>query len=155
MFGAASCLFSALALVLVAFSTYQEAVELDRQTNTQIWTTNYEYLLEAKKLIAEKDGEKLLELHGIAPGTIARLGVTLSQVTYVIIDLKAADLFYRMTGKKVSLTEVVEFNSYRKNLLGQPLYQKIIADIIVPGNFLGDSDFAKYLAKEFRSTPGR
>lgn len=147
MFGAFTFALSAITIVIAIYSTYQGAQELDRQNENAKWAANYNYLLDAKKMIAED--ETLLELHGLQAGICKTLNVTSRQVAYVIIDLKAADLYYRM-----AKDQKIEATAYRDHLLNQPLYAKIVREIVLPGKFLGDSKFSKFIEEKTKGTSG-
>lgn len=140
MFGAAALIFSTLTIAFAIYATYQQAHELDRQNEIKMWTTNYDYLREGKRMIA--DHKEILELHGLPSNICETLGVTPAQIAYVLIDAKAADLYYKMANK-----ETVEPTEYRKHLLKQPVYRKIVKEIIVPGKMLGDSAFSRFIEK--------
>jgi hypothetical protein len=150
MFGAVSCLLSAITLGLIAYSTWDAT---NRQTYSDRWRINYEYLRDAKRLIVEHP--EILELHGVSSEILGRVvcrddngeyvplklrpegTLTSAQVAYVVLDMKAADLFYKMLREdRPQLTE------YRQHLLQQPQYQQMVRDVIIPGQFI-DGDFIK------------
>lgn len=143
MFGVLGCLVSTLSVAFAIYATYQQAQELDRQNESRKWAANYEYLREAKRMIA--DHKEILELHGLPSNICETLGVTPAQVAYVLIDAKAADLYYKMAHE-----EKIEPTDYRKHLLKQPAYRKIIKEIIVPGKMLGDTPFSRFVEKSVK-----
>lgn len=144
MFGAVTCLFSALTLVFIIYSNYQEARALEQQNDNDKWAVNYQYLLEAKKLVATNP--EIFVLHGLPKDIHTQIGATLAQVAYVLIDVKGADLFYKM-----SVDKTIRPTAYREHLLSQPLYREIVRRIILPGKFLGVTDFSRFLAEAVES----
>jgi hypothetical protein len=163
MFGAVSCLLSAITLGLIAYSTWDST---ERGTNTDRWRTNYEYLREAKLLICNHP--EILQLHGIdldesfkdtdARSPVGSAGTmvgkpTAAQVTYVIMDMKAADLFYKMGGDLK-----YDFTEYRKALLNKELYRNIVEKVIIPGDFIDGKFIAaveKFYSQQDQGAPNR
>jgi hypothetical protein len=143
MFGAAALIFSTLTVAFAIYATYQQAHEMDTRNQFKKWEANYNYLLNAKKYLAEQD--RVIELHGLDPGIYQKLDVTPQQVAYVLIDLEAAELYYLMDGKPID--EDLKPTGYRKHLLKQPVYRKIVKEIIVPGKMLGESPFSRFIEK--------
>lgn len=141
LFGSISSLLTALNLGFLIFAIVLQTRETRRLNEISKWQANYNYLLDAKKLIVEHP--EVLELHGLSKDLPKTLGVTNAQVAYVVLDLKAADLYYRIDG-----SDPVIMTAYRKNMLRVETYRKIAKECVVAGTLLPDSPFCKALRKE-------
>lgn len=141
MFGAISSLMTALNLAFLVYAILLQAKETSKNNEISKWQANYTYLLDAKKLIT--DHPEVLELHGLPANLPEELEVTSAQVAYVVLDLKAADLYYRMDGgNPITMTR------HRKNLLKNEKYRKIASKCLIEGTLLPDSAFSKALRAE-------
>lgn len=118
MFGGLNALLTSLNFGILAFAMLMQYRETRRQNEIDRWRTNYDYLLEAKKLIAQDS--KILRLHGLPDNLAKSLNASHEEIAYVVLDLKAADLFYRM-----SADTTFELTDYRRNLLDNPHYRRI------------------------------
>lgn len=141
MFGSVTSLMTAINLALLVYAILLQVNEASRQNEISKWQANYSYLLDAKKLITEHP--EVLELHGLPANLPEKLGVTAAQVAYVVIDLKAADLYYRIDGE-----DPIQMTEYRLNLLRCPKYRTIARGCVVAGTLLPQSPFAKALREE-------
>ncbi|HYH64347.1 MAG TPA: hypothetical protein VD866_06575 [Urbifossiella sp.] len=141
MFGAITCILAALSLAFVIYGIFLQVSEASKHNEITKWVTNYTYLLDAKKLIT--DHPEVLELHGLPKDLHTQLKVTPAQVAYVVIDLKAADLYYRLDG-----SDPVKLTDYRRKMLVTPLYRTIAKECVVAGTLLPSSPFIKALREE-------
>lgn len=139
MFGAISSLMTALNLAFLVYAILFQAKETERNNEIRKWEANYTYVLDAKKLIT--DHPEILELHGLPTNLPQELGVTPAQVAYVILDLKAADLYYRIDER-----DPIKMTDYRLNLLKNDKYRKIARSCLVDGKLLPESRFTKALS---------
>lgn len=145
MFGAVTSLMTAINLALLVYAILLQVSEASRQNEISKWSVNYNYLLDAKKLIV--DHPEVLELHGLPADLHKTLGVTRAQLAYVVIDLKAADLYYRIEGaRSVRMTE------YREHMLQSKKYRAIARKVVVDGQLLPESPFTKTLKEALRRT---
>lgn len=141
MFGAVSSLLTALNLAFLIYALVAQARETRRQNEIAKWQANYSYLLDAKKLIT--DHPEVLELHGLR---LKDFDATPAQIAYVVIDLKAADLYYRIDG-----SDPVKLTEYRDRLLKTPKYCDIARMCVETGTLLPSSPFRDALRTRLAS----
>jgi hypothetical protein len=145
MFGAVTSLMTAINLALLVYAILLQVSEARHQNEIGKWVANYNYLLDAKKLITEHP--EVLELHGLSRDLPTELGVTSAQVAYVVIDLKAADLYYRIDG-----AESVAMTEYRQHLIKSRTYRNIARRCVIDGMLLPKSPFKTALCTELKKT---
>lgn len=143
-----SIIISISSTLLALFSLLISFHTLDEQRRIDMISNNYAMLGQTHSLMAENPG--LLRLHNITTETLERIGVTETDVIYVMQSIHAAQAYYEVENK--NRIDYRTFTPYRKNFLQNPkvkaIWQHIMKDKLISDSPLSQAIDAFYQNEE-------
>ncbi len=129
-----------LSALIAAASAY---IAFDQRRMT-MHIASFDRISDAETLL-QQDPSRLLELHNVDPNVLGQIGVTPSEVLYLVQNFAASEFFHRLDPNST-----IELTGYRKNLLSNPrvrsIWKAIIRDrFLSPGPFSDAVD--RYIAQ--------